>query len=411
MKQINWKPNAALFLGAQCLTLFGSALVQFAITWYVTLETGSGAMLTAFVVINALPMFFISPFAGVWADRFNKKYLINIADALIAVTTLFVALCFMFGYKEIWLLWLCAGIRALGQGVQMPAVNSFIPLIVPEEHYARVNGINTTIQSLSNLVAPMLAGLVLGLLSISAVFFIDIITAIIGISVVFFLVKAPVQEHTAADSAARYFHDIKEGLLYIRAQKWLIALIVISTLFFLFVAPLAFLTNLKVTRDYGNDVWRLTAHELVFSVGMFLGGVLISVWGGFKNRSYSMGLGNLLIGAGTIAIGLAPHFWAYIVFMGFVGLVFPIYSVVEMSLVQEKVDAAYMGRVFSVFGMLGSVFSPLGMLVFGPLSDIINLNMVLIVSGVVVAALGFPFFLFVLLREAGDSRTSKMSAE
>jgi DHA3 family macrolide efflux protein-like MFS transporter len=139
---------------------------------------------------------------------------------------------------------------------------------------------------------------------------------------------------------------------------------------------LAFLTNLKVVRDYGNEVWRLTAHELAFSAGMIAGGVLMSVWGGCKNRSYSMGSGNILIGLGTSAVGL---------------LVFPMFNVASMSLVQEKTDHAFMGRVFSVFGMLPGVLSPVSMLIFGPLSDRVNLNILLVVSGVVITVFDLPF--------------------
>jgi DHA3 family macrolide efflux protein-like MFS transporter len=403
MKTFNWKTNTVLFLGGQNISLFGSALVQYAITWYITLKTGSGMMLTAFVATGFLPMFFISPFAGVWADRFNRKHLINTADAVIAITTLIVAVCFIAGYENIWLLLVCAGIRSIGQGVQMPAVNAFIPMIAPQEQYTRVNGINSTIQSFCNLLAPMLAGAILSFMSRTAVFFIDIISAVIGISIVFFFVRVPVpaQEINEGRSGVDYFCDIRDGLYYIRNQDWLMGLIIVSTVFFLFIAPLAFLTNLKVVRDYGNEVWRLTAHELTFSIGMVSGGALMSVWGGFRNRSYSMGVGNILIGAGAIAIGFVPQFLGYLILMGFAGLVFPLFNVAEMSLIQEKVDKAYMGRVFSVFGMLSSVLSPVSMLIFGPLSDVMNLNTLIVLSGVVIIMLGLPFFMNKAMREAG----------
>ncbi|MDR1985871.1 MAG: MFS transporter [Treponema sp.] len=401
MKMFNWKINTLLFLGGQNISLFGSALVQYAITWYITLKTGSGMMLTAFVVIGFMPMFFISPFAGVWADRFNRKYIINIADALIAITTLIAALCCMAGYEKIWLLLMCAAIRSVGQGLQTPAVNSLIPLIVPQEHYVRINGINTTIQSLGNLLAPMLAGVILSFMAITSVFFIDVFTAVLAISIVFFLVRIPEQKEHETQSVINYFRDIKEGLRYIRNQPWLMGLIIGTTVFFLFVAPLAFLTNLKVVRDYGNEVWRLTAHELAFSLGIISGGAIMSAWGGFKNRSFSMGTGNILIGLGTIAIGFVPHFWGYIILMGLVGLVFPMFNVAEMSLVQEKVDQAYMGRVFSVFGMLSGALGTVSMLIFGPMSDVVSLNTLLKLTGLVILILGLPFFVNKTMKEAG----------
>ena len=174
MKPINWKINAALFLGGQFLSLFGTALVQYAITWHVTLKTGSGMMLTAVVAAGFMPMFFVSPFAGVWADRFNRKYLINIADAVIAMTTLIVALCFAACYEKFWLLLVCVGVRSIGQGVQTPAVNAFIPMITPKEHYTRVNGVYSSVQSFGNLLAPMLAGTIMSFMQISAVFLVDV---------------------------------------------------------------------------------------------------------------------------------------------------------------------------------------------------------------------------------------------
>ncbi|MDR1133865.1 MAG: MFS transporter [Synergistaceae bacterium] len=401
MKTFNWKINAALFLGGQFLSLFGTLLVQYAITWHVTLKTGSGTMMTAFVAAGFLPMFFISPFAGVWADRFNRKYLINAADAVIAAATLIVALCFMAGYEKFWLLLLCVGIRSIGQGVQTPAVNAFIPMIVPREHYARVNGVNSTLQSFGNLLAPMLAGAIMSFMPITAVFFIDIITAVIGISIVFLFVRAAEQETDEKNKDAGYFRDILDGLLYIRDRGWLMGIMVVSFFFFLFVAPLAFLTNLKVVRDYGNEVWRLTVHEMTFSIGMTVGGAIMSVWGGFRNRSYSMGAGNVFVGIGAIGIGLVPGFSGYIVLMWFIGLMFPMFNVALMSLVQEKVDCAFMGRVFSVFGMLSSALVPVSMLIFGPLSDTVSLNALFALSGAVIIGLGLPFFVSKTMRDAG----------
>ena len=94
----NWKRNIVLFLGSQTISLFGSALVQFAILWHITLETKSGIMMMLYILCGFVPTFLLSPFAGVWADRFNRKLLIAGADMLIAVSTLALAILFMNGY-------------------------------------------------------------------------------------------------------------------------------------------------------------------------------------------------------------------------------------------------------------------------------------------------------------------------
>ena len=115
-------------------------------------------MMTVFTIAGFLPMFFISPFAGVWADRFNRKNIINIADGSIALVSLIVAVFLLFGSDYISILLICAVVRSLGQGSQMPAVSALIPQIVPQENLTRVNGILTSIQAGTTLAAPMVSG-------------------------------------------------------------------------------------------------------------------------------------------------------------------------------------------------------------------------------------------------------------
>ena len=71
-----WKKKAGLFLTSQAVSLFGSSLVQYAIIWYITLETQSGVMTTLATLCGFIPQVLISLFAGVWADKYNKKKLI-----------------------------------------------------------------------------------------------------------------------------------------------------------------------------------------------------------------------------------------------------------------------------------------------------------------------------------------------
>jgi DHA3 family macrolide efflux protein-like MFS transporter len=407
--EIDWKKNTTLFLAGQGVSLFGSMLVQYAIGWYVTLKTGSGSMMTVFIITGILPMFFISPFSGVWADRFNRKNLINIADGAIAFATLLVAVFFLLGFEHLGLLLFCAGVRALGQGVQTPAVSSFIPQIVPEDQLTRVNGINGSIQSFTMLIAPMASGALLSFASIKIIFFLDVLTAVIGIGIVFFWVKVPAKDHPGpaadGDGAGRqginYFRDIREGLRYIHGEGYILRLVALSIVFFVAVAPTAFLTPLQVMRDFGAEVWRLTALELVFSGGMMLGGIVMGLWGGFKNKIYSMALSCVLFGIEAIALGLINNFWLYLGVMAIMGLTMPLYNTPSMALLQSTVDPAYMGRVFSVFGMASSLMMPAGMMLFGPLADVISIDMLLIVTGGVMVLLGIPFIGSRVLREAG----------
>lgn len=151
------KRRTIVFLASQAVTLFGSTLVQMAIVWYVTLNTGEGAWIAAFTVAAYLPQFLISFLGGVWADRYNKKALIIGADAGIAATTLAMWLCLPYlGETELMLpmLLTMSALRSVGAGIQTPAVNALLPLLAPEDELMRYNGINATMQSVVKFAAP-----------------------------------------------------------------------------------------------------------------------------------------------------------------------------------------------------------------------------------------------------------------
>ena len=86
-QRTGWQKRILLFLTSQCITLFGSTLVQMALVWYATMQTSSGVWVAAFTVCSYLPQFLISFIGGVWADRYHRKKLIIGADLLIAFVT------------------------------------------------------------------------------------------------------------------------------------------------------------------------------------------------------------------------------------------------------------------------------------------------------------------------------------
>jgi MFS transporter, DHA3 family, macrolide efflux protein len=397
----HWKRNTVLFLGSQTISLFGSALVQYAIMWYITLNTQSGVMMTISIICGFVPTFFLSPFAGVWADRYNRKMLIILSDSLIAISTLILATLFLMGYEALWLLFLMSAIRAIGTGIQGPAVGAILPQLVPEDKLTKVNGTNGSIQALIMLLAPMASAALLTMASMEAIFFIDVITAAIAIFILLTFLHIPIHAKAAEKQTTSYFTDLKQGFIYIQNHAFVKKFFVFFAFFFVLAAPVAFLTPLQVTRSFGDDVWRLTAIEITFSIGMMLGGGFMASWGGFKNKIHTMTLAALVMGACTFALGITSVFWIYLVFMGIVGVAMPIFNTPSTVLLQEKVEGDYLGRVFGVLGMISTSMMPLGMLIFGPISDIIDIEWLLIGTGILMFIQGFFLVGSKVLLEAG----------
>ena len=377
-----WVANTAVFIIGQAVSMFGSMLVQYAITWHITLTTQSGVYATIGILCGFVPNLLISPLAGVWADRYNRKLLMIFSDAFIALCTLVVALIFMWGGGSLTLLFVALVLRSLGSAVQSPCVGAMLPDLVPTEHLTRVNGIHGGVQPLLMLAAPVISGALMGLMPLEGIFFIDVITAAIAILILLLFLKVPYKK-TEDKKKSSYFTDLKLGLRYIKTQKYLQHMLVFSALFNFFAAAPAFLSPLLVTRVFGDNVWLLTAVEMAFALGMIAGSLLVAAWGGFKNRVHTFLVATIIMGIATFSYGFPYYLWLFLLAGGVIGLMIPFYNTPAMVILQERVDPDYMGRVFSVLMMISSSAMPLGMLAFGPLADRLNIEILMMIAGCV----------------------------
>ncbi|MCC2875797.1 MFS transporter [Lachnoclostridium pacaense] len=394
----SWKNTAARFLTAQTISLFGSSLVQYAIVWYVTLSTSSGRMLTISTVCGFAPQIAISLFAGVWIDRYDRKMLIMLSDTVIALSTLILAINFLSGHRNIWLLFTVLMIRSAGTGIQTPAVNAVIPQIVPQGHLMRVNGIQSTITALIMFLSPAVSGAILSVSTLETTLFIDVFTALIGVGITSVLAipgyrKDRMEDHAGTSSG---ISSLKQGFLYLKTDSFVRHLLLFQIAVLFLISPSAFLTPLMVSRTFGPQVWRLTASEMTYSIGSVLGGILITSWGGFKKRLKTTVLAGWLYGVLMAGLGMAPAFLIYLACNMMIGITSPCYNSPITVSIQEQVPASMQGRVFSFMQISTSCALPLGMMVFGPLADVIRIQTLLIGGGVAVMACTAAFYFAII---------------
>ena len=385
MPRADWKRQIVLFLTSQSLSMLGSMLVQYALMWHLTLTTKSGEVMTLAVIVGFVPMFFISPIGGVLADRLPKRLLIAAADALAAVSTLVLFIAAMLGHFGLTIILVAMALRAVGQAIQGPAVGAILPDIVPEAHLLRINGYNGSIQSGIGLISPLMAGGLLAVMPIQWVLLIDVVTAALAIFVMLSLVKIPSQPADPDADPTSPFRDMVDGVRYVARHTFVARLYWYFAITFFLAAPVSFLTPLQVTRNYATSeadgVFYLAAIEMVFFVGMMLGGILIGQWGGFRRKAVTVSLAMVMMGLGTILMGVLQPFWSYAIWMFLIGLFMPAMSAPTMTLLQVKVDPKYLGRVMSVMTMISTGAMPLGMLVFGPLADRTAIEVILLGTG------------------------------
>lgn len=376
-----WRKRTILFLTSQCITLFGSTLVQMALVWYATMQTASGAWVAAFTVCAYLPQFLISFLGGVWADRYSRKWLIICADALISFVTLLMLLAIPYIPSKPALLGgllLMSVIRSLGAGIQTPAVNAVIPQLVPGSQLMHYNGINATMQSIVQFAAPAAAGAIFAVSTLGTTLMVDIVTAALGIGLLSCLLIP--RQNTPAKKAS-VFSDMKIGVNYAFSNRLIGKLLIVYGLFTFLCVPAGFLAGLFVRRVFGETYWYLTAVELVGFAGMMAGGIVMSLWRGLKSQGKTLAAGLGAFGMFAAGMGVSKNFVLYLVFMFFYGIALTMVQTSATTLLQEKTESSIQGRVFGLMGTMYSGFLPLGMVLFGSLADVMPLQWIMVCSG------------------------------
>ncbi|MDO4540745.1 MAG: MFS transporter [Syntrophomonadaceae bacterium] len=391
---MSWKQKTVLFLISQGVTLFGSSLVQFALMWFVILKTSSGIWVSALTICAFVPQFLISFLAGVWADRYPRKRLIILADAVIAASTLALALSIpRLGQDAALLIALLAVsvIRSLGTGVQLPAVNAVIPQIVPPEHLMRFNGINATIQAAVQFAAPAAAGAILTFGTLQSTLYIDVATAAVGVGLLS-CIMIPRLAHSGNGAPATMLAELKVGVKYAFSHPFLSKLLIIYGGFIFLCVPAGFLATLFVSRTYGDSYLYLTIVEVVGFAGMAAGGLLIGIWGGFSNRVKTLFVGMAAFGMLAVGMGAVHSFIIYLLLMLTYGIALTMVQTATTTLVQEQSEPDMQGRVFGFLSAMYSGCLPIGMVVFGPLADAVPLRWIMIGSGIALILMAAAIF-------------------
>ncbi|SMP43617.1 MFS transporter, DHA3 family, macrolide efflux protein [Sphaerochaeta associata] len=382
-----WKTKTILFLASQGITLFGSSIVQFALVWYITLQSSSGVWVSALTLCAFVPQFLVSFVSGALSDRCNKKYLIIASDAVIAAATLALVLLVPRLDSDttvFYALLVVSIVRSAGSGVQIPAVASMIPLLVPAEQLMRFNGLNAALTSLVQFASPFAAGAFLTLSSLRSTLLLDVSTAVVGICLLAFLLIPHEKKQTGKTSL---FQDVKQGAVYALQNRWVGKMLMVHGLFIFLAVPAGFLATLFVTRYYKESYAYMTIVEVVGFAGMSLGGVLMSTWGGFKNQVTSFLAGMSAFGILAIGMGLIDSFIVYLALMAIYGIALTMVQTATMTLLQQRTDTSMQGRIFAFLNIMYSGALPLGMALFGPLSDVVSMRVLMVLSGVLLMLL------------------------
>ena len=293
----------------QAFSLVGSGLVQFALVWYLTRQTGSATVLATATLVAMLPQITLGPVAGAMVDRFNRRMVMIVADGAIALGTLLLVYLFASDLIQIWHIYTILMLRSLGQAFHYPAMQASTTLMVPENQLTRISGLNQTLMGIINIVAPPSGALLLEVLPIQGVLFIDVGTALMAILPLLFI-PIPQPERFGPQSQegdtppAGLFEDVRAGFRYVIGWPGLLGILILATVINFLLTPTNALIPLLITKHFGLGAMAFGLMDSAWGLGVILGGVILSAWGGFQRKVVTSMLGVIGIGLGITIVGL-----------------------------------------------------------------------------------------------------------
>ena len=392
----NWARRFFTVWTGQAFSLFGSALVQFALIWWLTQKSGSATVLAIATLVGMLPQIVLGPFAGALVDRWNRRIIMMSADATIAVFSLLLAYLFATDTVQIWHIYAIMAVRALGGAFHYPAMSASTPLMVPESQLTRVNGLNQTLQGINGLIAPPIGALLISILPTQGILLIDVGTALLAILPLFFIsIPQPKRsEHLGQKEKPSLMQDVREALAYMRSRPGLVAIVFMALFLNFLLVPTGSLLPLLVTKHFSKGAIELGLINSVQGFGIIAGGIILSIWGGFKKKIVTSMIGIIGLGIGVMLMGLAPASLFIVAIIGSVllGVMIPITNGPIGALLQSIIRPDMQGRVMSLLASGATAISPLGLLIAGPLSDALGIQVWFWAGGIICVLIGIAGF-------------------
>jgi MFS transporter, DHA3 family, macrolide efflux protein len=381
---------------SQAFSLLGSAIVEFALGWYIARETGSAVVLSTAVLLAILPQVILGPFIGPFVDRWNRKKIMIIADLTIALVTAILVILFINAKVKIWHIYFAMLIRAVGQAFHYPAMQASISMIVPEKHLSRVGGLNQTLSGIMSVISPAAGAFLLNALSIQWVLLVDIITALVAVTCLLFItIPQPLKVNVKLKFSA--IGDFKEGVHYIWSWRGLMVLLVLFSVFNLLYTPSMNLLPIFVINNLGGDVLKLGWLGSADGLGFIAGGLLIGIWGGLKKRIFTALIGLGMVGFTILGLGFATEtrFILGLICIFLAGTGLAICNAAEGAIIQSKVAKDMQGRIFSLNMSLSMAMSLPGLVIAGQIAELTGMRLLYVITGIgtiliVVIALFIP---------------------
>ncbi len=357
--------NFLLIWFGQVVSGLGSRLTSFALGIWTLQTTGSTTRFALVFVAMAVPALLISPIAGALVDRWDRRRVMMFSEAISALTLLVMAWLLANSQLSLWHVYVGVGITAIANAFLQPAYAASIPLLVNQQQLTRMNGLVQTGYAVAQIGGPLLAGILVSSIAIQGVLLVDALTFLVGV-LALLLAKVPSPVRTPSHDEGLW-REAATGFQYVRERPGLFGLLLVfGASNFMFGIASIIITPLILS--FANTT-QLGFQMAVGGVGLLVGGIIISFWGGPSRRIHGVLGFSFLAGICLAFHGLQPSF-TLIVVAGFIFFItLPVINSCNASLWQSKVPTNLQGRCFAIQRLLSEAAMPLGFCIAGPMAE------------------------------------------
>ena len=398
------------FWASQGISALGSTLSYFTITiWLAQViypEPDQQAALTwalaAFSFVVFIPRVVLSPFAGVWVDRWDRRKIMWVVDWLQMVLSLAIVLTLLSSQSQesVWLVFLLVGCMELMSIFHELTFQTSYSLLVPDKKLSKANTMMQTMWTLTASLAPIVAATILsfpswffGLSTLYGVIMVFAIAALIffisGLTLFFLPIPSPKKKQAIQKNRQPFWIDLRFGISYLWKRSsflWLLSLTFIAQVVYASELLFPIMVKHQLAEDWTNMGWTFPFAygflETAGFVGAIIAGVLISKWRGFKgSQIYAILFPLIVSGFMFILFGLSTWLWLSSLFF-FVHMFSNVFHTsYDAAIWQRNVSPEVQGRVFGIKKFILSFAPPLGFAVSGFLGAKLETNLVLILLG------------------------------
>jgi len=382
-KAQDWKCKFAVIWSGQSISMLTSSVLQMAIVWHLTGRTGSAAILSFATLIGFLPQAVLGMFIGALIDRYNRKRIMIAADLFIAAISVMLIIAGAVGEIPIWLIMVVLFARSIGTAFHYPSLQAITPMIVPKEQLTKYAGFAQSFESIAMVISPPLAAILFSIWSLNIIVLLDVLGALFAVFMLC-IVKLPEFKTNRSYQTPHVMQEVKEGIGVLKNERGMTALMLISALYAIIYFPIGTLYPLITMTYFGGGVAESSVVEVFFSIGMFLGSLLLGVFGNKISKIKAITGSISLYGAGVLLTGLLPStgLKIFILLSAIMGISVPFFTGVQTAIFQVKIKQEYLGRVLSLSSSISMIAMPMGLILSGIFAEIIGVPKWFLISGI-----------------------------